>query len=148
VLAVLGLCSLSHATMNVLIQADLRTMGGADTPVTLPHYVRQAQSGLLQVQWSLSLPTFRGNSTLASLAVSTTRTGSDGQGRTGHRVLAAHVHAREFSSLVPTGVGHATPCLAAGARADSDTGGTNRPSAGLVCGPRVARRVDRPATLA
>lgn len=56
VLAVLGLCSLSHATMNVLIQADLRTMGGADTPVTLPHYVRQAQSGLLQVQWSLSLP--------------------------------------------------------------------------------------------
>ncbi len=42
--------------MHVLIQAQLQSGGDPVANVTLPHYVRQAQSGLLQVQWSMSLP--------------------------------------------------------------------------------------------
>ena len=54
--AVLGGFTLTHAALQVLVQAELHTAQTPNTPVTLPHYVRQAQSGLMQVNWSLGLP--------------------------------------------------------------------------------------------
>ncbi len=56
ILSGLLLCCGAHAALHALIHADLHTGGGSSTDVTLPHYVRQAQSGLLQVHWTMSLP--------------------------------------------------------------------------------------------
>ena len=56
VLACLGLCCGAHAALHALIHADLHTADGLGTNVTLPHYVRQSQSGWLQVHWSMALP--------------------------------------------------------------------------------------------
>jgi len=55
-LAGLAFSTGAQAALHGLIHADLQTADGASTAVTLPHYVRQAQSGLLQVHWSMTLP--------------------------------------------------------------------------------------------
>lgn len=44
------------ADLNGLIQAELGIAGAQPLAVTLPHFVRQAHSGLMQVHWHVTLP--------------------------------------------------------------------------------------------